>query len=85
MSLTRRHVIAQTNACNILLGPYPGYAMHHSSDKHLACSDGMNLDYCEVMAITGDFNMAIITLDTHYFVLSCHPAPPVALSMTCGQ
>jgi hypothetical protein len=45
--------------------------MHPSSDKHLACGDGMNLDYCEVTDITGDYGMTIITLDNIYYVLSC--------------
>jgi hypothetical protein len=45
--------------------------MHPSSDKHLACGDGMNLDCCEVTDITGDYGMTIITLDNIYYVLSC--------------
>jgi hypothetical protein len=45
--------------------------MHHSFDKHLACGDGTNLEFCEVTAITGDFGVIIITLDSHYSVLSC--------------
>jgi hypothetical protein len=50
--------------------------MYHSSDKHLACGDGMDLDCFKVTTITGDFNMTIITLDNHYSVLSCQSAPP---------
>jgi hypothetical protein len=59
--------------------------MHYSSDNHLACGDGTILDRCEVMANTGDFDMAIITLDSHYFVLSCHPTPPDVLSVAYGR
>jgi hypothetical protein len=45
--------------------------MHRSSDKHLDCSNGMNLDYFKMMTITSDYGMSIITLDNLYFVLSC--------------
>jgi hypothetical protein len=45
--------------------------MHCSFDKHLASSDRMNLDYCEVKAITGDYDMTIIALDNFHSVLSC--------------
>jgi hypothetical protein len=58
--------------------------MYHNADKNLACGDGSNLDCCEVMAIIGDFDMAIITLESHYFVLSCQPTPPDVLPMPCG-
>jgi hypothetical protein len=37
----------------------------------------MNLHCCEGTIVTGDFGMAIITLDNHYFMLSCQPTPPV--------
>jgi hypothetical protein len=59
--------------------------MHRSSNKHLACSDGTNLDCCEVMAITGDYDMIIVTLDSLYSVLSCWPTPPDVLSVSYGQ
>jgi hypothetical protein len=85
MSMTGRHAIAQTNPCTILLGLYLGSGMHRTSDKHLACSDGMNLDYCKLTAITGYYGMTIITLDNLYFMLSYKPTPPNALSMSCER
>jgi hypothetical protein len=85
LSLTWRCTIALRNSCAILLGLYPGCGMHHSSDKHLTYIDGRDLDCCEVTAITSDFNMTTITLDNHYYVLSCQPAPPDALSVPCGH
>jgi hypothetical protein len=84
LSLTGRHTIAWTKPCTILLGRYPRCGMHHGSDKHLAYDDMMNLDCCEVMAITIDYGMTNITLDNLYFVLSCRPTPPNALSMQYG-
>jgi hypothetical protein len=71
LSLIGRHDIAWTKLCTVLLDLYPGCGMHPSSDKHLACGDGMNLDCCEVTDITGDYGMTIITLDNIYYVLSC--------------
>jgi hypothetical protein len=35
----------------------------------------MNLDYCEVMTITGDYSMTIITLDNLYSLLSRRLTP----------
>jgi hypothetical protein len=71
LSLSGRCTIARTNLHTTLLCLYPGHGMHYSSDKHLACGDGTNLDFCEVTAITSDFDVIIITLDSHYSVLSC--------------
>jgi hypothetical protein len=81
LSLTRRYTIVWTNPRTVLLGLYLGCGMHRSSDKHLACGDEMNLDYCEVTTITGDCDMAIITLGSLYSMLSCQPTLPDALSM----
>jgi hypothetical protein len=78
LSLTERCDIARTDLHTILLGLCPGRGTYRSSDKHLSCSDKMNLDYCLV-------DMAIITLDSHYFMLSCRPTPPDAMSAPCGQ
>jgi hypothetical protein len=69
----------------ILLGLYPSCGMHHSFSKHLACGDGTNQDYCEVMTITSDYGMAFITLDSLYSVLSCRPTLPDVLSVLYGQ
>jgi hypothetical protein len=84
LSLTRRCDIVHTNSHTILLGHYPGCVMHHNFDKHQPSGDDTNLDYCEVMTITSNFGMIIITLDIHYSTLSCQPAPPDALSASCG-
>jgi hypothetical protein len=81
LSLTGERVVAWTNLRTVLLSICSGHVMHHSSDKYLACGDEANLDCCEVMAITGDFDMTIITLDSHYSVLSCLPTPPDVLSV----
>jgi hypothetical protein len=59
--------------------------MHCSFDKHLASGDRTNLDYCEVKAITSDYDMTIIALDSFYSVLSCRLAPPDVLSTPCRQ
>jgi hypothetical protein len=75
LSLTGRRAISRTKLCTVLLGLYPGFGMHHSSDKHLACGDGTNLDYCDVMVVTVDYNMAITTLGSLYAALSCRPTP----------
>jgi hypothetical protein len=58
--------------------------MYHGFDKHLSCGDGTNLDCCEVMAITVDYDMIIITLGNLYFMLSCQPTPPDALFVQYG-
>jgi hypothetical protein len=84
LSLTGRHVIVRTKPHTILFGLYPGRGMHHGSDKHLAYDDGMNLGCCEVMAITVDYRMAIITPNNLYFMLSCRPTPPDALPVQYG-
>jgi hypothetical protein len=59
----------------VLLDPEAGYylgnSMYRSFDKNLACGNEMNLDCYEVTAITGDFNMTIITLGSHYSMLFC--------------
>jgi hypothetical protein len=57
------NTIAQINPCIVLLGLYSGSGMHHSFDKHLACGGRMNLNCCKVTAITGDYDMTIITMD----------------------
>jgi hypothetical protein len=59
--------------------------MHYCSDKHLACGDGTNLVCCEVMTITVDYGLTIITLESHYFMLSCWHTPPDSLSMQYGR
>jgi hypothetical protein len=51
------------------------------ANKHLACWDGMNKDYCEVMATIVDYSMAIITLHNLYTMWSYWPTPPDALSV----
>jgi hypothetical protein len=58
--------------------------MHHGSDKHLACGDGMHQDCYEVMVITIDYGMAIITLHNLYSVLSCRPIHPESLFVLYG-
>jgi hypothetical protein len=63
---------------------YTGFGVHHGSDNHLAYGNGTNLDYCEVMATTVDYDMTIITLDNIYSVLSCHATPPDALHVQYG-
>jgi hypothetical protein len=52
----------------------------------LACTMALmtNVDYCEVMATTVDYDMAITTLDNLYYVLSCRPTPPNVLSVQYG-
>jgi hypothetical protein len=89
LSLTRRRAIARTMLHTVLLdweaSYHPESGMHRNSDKNLACGDGMNLDYDEVMASTGDSDIAIITLGSYYSMLSCQPAPPDALSTLCGR
>jgi hypothetical protein len=82
---TKRHTIARRNPRIVLLGLYPGCGMHHASNKHLAYGDGMTLDYCEVMTITGDYDMTIITMDNLYSELSYRPTPPDALFVLYGQ
>jgi hypothetical protein len=77
LSLTRRCAIAQTMLYTILLDRvadlYLGCDMHYNSNKNLACGNMMNLDYYEVMAITGDFIMSIISLSCHYSMFSVTP------------
>jgi hypothetical protein len=85
LSLIGRSAIARTNTGVVLLGLYPGCGIYRSSNKHLACGDETNLDCCEVMAIAGDYDMAIITLDSLYSVLSCWPIPTDFLSMSYGR
>jgi hypothetical protein len=84
LSLTERCAITQAKAHITLFCLYPGFGMHHSPDKHLACGDGTNLDCSEVMAIIVDYGMTIITLDSLYSMLSYRPTPPDALSMQYG-
>jgi hypothetical protein len=47
--------------------------MHHGSDKHLTCGDETNLDCCNMMTTTIDYDMTIITLDN--FTLRCLVGP----------
>jgi hypothetical protein len=82
LSLIGRCVVAWTNLCIILHSLYQGRGMYYNSDIHLPCGNVMNLDCCKMTNITGDFGMAI-TLDNHYFMLSCQPTPPDALSAPC--
>jgi hypothetical protein len=49
-------------------------------NKNLACSEGTGLDCCIMIATTGDYDMAIITLGRLYFMLSC---PIYVVHMTC--
>jgi hypothetical protein len=58
-------------------GHYLGNGMTCSFDRNLVCSDRTNLNCYEVMASTGDFAMVIITLGSHYSVLSCQLALPM--------
>jgi hypothetical protein len=81
LSLTEICIISWKKLHTILHHLYPGFGMHHGSKKHLAYSDGTDLDCCEVMPITIDYGMTIITLDNIYSVLSYRPTPPDALSM----
>jgi hypothetical protein len=73
LSLTGRRTIARTKSCIILFGLYPSYGMHHGSDKHLTCGDETNLDCCNMMTTTIDYDMTIITLDN--FTLRCLVGP----------
>jgi hypothetical protein len=41
-----------------------------------------HLDYCKVMAITGDYDITIITLDMLCFMISCRLTSPDAPSMS---
>jgi hypothetical protein len=50
-------------------------------NRHLSCSEGIRLDYCNMIATTGAYDMAIITLGRLYFVLSYRLAPTEALSV----
>jgi hypothetical protein len=68
-NLTRLHAINQIIACSLLC------------NNNLACDEDKRLDYCDVIAITCDYDMIIITLGRFYFVLSCRLAPTDALSM----
>jgi hypothetical protein len=54
-------------------------------NRNLACSEGTRQNCCDVITVSGDYDMTIITLDTLYFVLSCHLAPTNALSVQHGQ
>jgi hypothetical protein len=85
LSLIGRRAIARTTLHTILLGLYLGFGMHHCSDKHLACGDGMNLGCCEVMVVIVDYGMTIITLDSLYFLLSHRPTPPVIVFVLYGR
>jgi hypothetical protein len=58
--------------------------MHHDSNKHLASDDETNIDCCEVIVIIVDYDMAIITLQSLYIVLSCRLTPADALSVLYG-
>jgi hypothetical protein len=84
--LTDRWAIARTKPHIVLLDIYTGCDMHRSSDKHLACGDRMNLNYGEVTAITGDYDMTIITLYNLYSVLSVGPIVLMfcPVWVTCG-
>jgi hypothetical protein len=81
MSLAGRHAFAWTKLCTVLPGLYPGCGMHRSSNKHLACSNGTNLDCCKMMTITGDYDMNIITLAT--FTSCCLVSPLLPMLCPC--
>jgi hypothetical protein len=68
-SLTRLHAINRVIPCSLIC------------NQNLACGEGIGLDYYNVNATTGDYNMAIITLGRLHFMLSCHLAPTDALSV----
>jgi hypothetical protein len=63
------HAIVQVIACSLI------------GSRNLACDDGVNQDYCEVTTITGEYDMAIITLDRLHSVLSYRLTPPDILSV----
>jgi hypothetical protein len=46
-------------------------ACFHICYRNLSYGEGTKLDCCDMVAATGDFGMAIITLGRIYFVLSC--------------
>jgi hypothetical protein len=77
MSLTGRRAIARTKPHNVLLDLYLGFDMHHGSE--------MNLDCCEVMTTTVNYDMIIIILDNIYFMLSCQSIPPKTLILLSGH
>jgi hypothetical protein len=84
LSLTRIHTIARIKLYIILPSLYLRCGMHHGSNKHLASDDETNLDCCEVIVIIVDYDMAIITLQSLYIVLSCRLTPADALSVLYG-
>jgi hypothetical protein len=71
--LTWLHAINRIIACSLIC------------NRNLACGEDTRLDCCDVIATTGDYGMAIITLGRLYFVLSCRLAPIVALYVQYGQ
>jgi hypothetical protein len=50
-------------------------------NRNLACGKGTRLNYCEVIASTGDYGMTIIMLGRLYSMLSCRLAPTDASSV----
>jgi hypothetical protein len=70
--LTRLHAIIRVIASSLI------------NNNNLACGNRASLENCVVMAITGDYGMAIVTQDRLYFVLSCRLTPTDAMSMLYG-
>jgi hypothetical protein len=68
-SLTGLHAIDWVIACSLIC------------NKNLDCGEGTRLDYCDVIATTSDYDMAIITLGRLYIMLSCWLPPSNALSV----
>jgi hypothetical protein len=57
----------------------------HIYNRNLVCGDGTSLDYCNVISITGELDMTIITLGRLYFVLFCRLAPTNVAAVRHGQ
>jgi hypothetical protein len=61
--LTGRHATDWVIKCSIIC------------NRNLVCGEGTRLNCCDVITTTGDYDMAIITLDRLYFVLSYRLTP----------
>jgi hypothetical protein len=70
--LTRLHAIVRVIAFSLI------------SNRNLACGDEASLYCCDMITISGDYDMPIITLDRLYFMLFCQFTPTDALSMLYG-
>jgi hypothetical protein len=63
------HAINQVIACSLIY------------NRNLACDEGIKLDCYDVITVTGDHGMIIITMGKLYFVLSCRFASTDVASM----